>query len=338
MDDVAEHAGLDPNADPMLGISVRDEDTDALAILPLAILPFHSVTLRGLLMVKNNFCESVVQMFREDRTGAGHIKTKDLKQNIREISSPDLKMVRKIATLYSFDVYSLRIQLRALGLQVNDAKYLKISPSKQAELDRYVRPFTARLVNEIYGDDSNSSATTDVSQLFRDADPVKAREKLKTIAQRINVDLAQVPVFLEDYGDIYLSIAYYRDQLDLVNPTIDDFNAAMTMVLKDAQLSKNPDIKRAAEKMTTRVNKMRDVLRGRFRLFQESTDEMWADMNAEKFGDFKVMVEDNHAAIGGLLCKLNVKMVAWAEKFPSLHTTGPARFADFLMSDMRQGF
>ncbi len=318
--------------------AVRDEDTDSLSTIPLAILPFDSVMLRGLSMIKNNHGQSVVQMFDDDRAGAGHVHPADLRKTIGEISTGDMDIVIKVGKLHSFDVYSLRISLRDMGIAVNDTKYLKLSQKMQSELATYVRPFTERLTRSIFGNDTDESESTDVGQLLRGMDPVKAKQNLKLIADKIQIDLAQVPLFLEDYGDIYLSIAYYRNILDQLDPKVENFVAAVEEIATHQQLKTNTDIVGTANKMNARVNKMRDVLRGRFQLFTQSTNEMWDDMNADKFADFKTMVEDNHGAIGGILCKLGTKMEAWHEKFPSRHTAGPNRCADFLMSDMRQGF
>lgn len=88
----------------MMNVAVRDEDTDSLSTLPLAILPLGSVTLRGLLMVKNIHCESVVQMFRDTRAGSGHVHPAQLKQTIHEISRTDMDIITKVGKLHSFDV------------------------------------------------------------------------------------------------------------------------------------------------------------------------------------------------------------------------------------------
>ncbi len=328
---------LDHANDPMMGFAVSDEDTDSLSLMPLAILPFDSVTLRGMNMVKNAAFESAIQMYKDDRTGAGLVEPESLPQYVNAISTHDLMIIKHVSELHSFDVYCLRIALRTHGIEVNDAKYLRLSPKKQEELEVYVRPFTARLIRAIYGDDA-SAETTDVSQLLKDADPAKARANLKAIAEKIQIDLAEVPQFLEDYGDIYLSISYYKDLLDKLGPRIAEFKAAMDTIAKHPQLKTNPDLPRTAHRLTERVDKMSAMLRNRFTLFARATNDMWNDMSADKFAEFKKLVEDNHTAIGGILCKLQVKMDMWHDKFPSRHTAGPNRMADYLMTDMRQGF
>jgi len=153
----------------------------------------------------------------------------------------------------------------------------------QADLDKYVQPFTARLTRSIFGDESSEAANT----LLKNADPAKALDNLKLIAQKIQIDLNKVPLFLKDYGDIYLSIAYYRNILDQLEPKIENFIMAMDIITKHQQLKTNADVVATAKRMTSRVEKMQEVLRGRFQLFTQSTNEMWNDMSADKFADFK---------------------------------------------------
>ena len=174
--------------------------------------------------------------------------------------------------------------------------------------------------------------------MLKDPDVNKVRTKLAMIANKIHIDLADVPVFLEDYGDIYLSIAYYRNILDKVRGPLEEFSAAMDTIQRDRMLKESAEIVSTAKKIQGRANKMRDVLIDRFDMFTKSTNDMWNDMNADRFGEFKMMVEENHSTLGGLLCKLQVKMNTWNNRFPSRHTAGPNRLADFMMTDMRQGF
>jgi len=112
----------------------------------------------------------------------------------------------------------------------------------------------------------------------------------------------------------------------------------MEMIASNERLQSNGDVVSTAKKMHKRATTMRDVLLERFQSFATNTDIMWDDMNANNFSAFKDMVEDNHTAIGGILCKLGIKMEAWHRKFPSIHIAGPNRLAEYLMTDARQGF
>jgi len=318
-------------------IVIRDADRDSLSALPLAIIPLETPALQRVRLVKNNSLEGVVEMFEDASTGSGHVHPKSLYEAIPSVTGLDTEVVKKLASLHSYDVYSLRISLRDAGINVNDVSFLKLSSSKQEELSVYMRPFIQRLIVQIYGGGADVGSTTDITTLFHDPDVKVARQKLTTISSQLSIALQDVPGFLEDYGDVYLSIAYYRQCLDTIAPTIDDFVTAMNDILKHDQLKQNPDLIKVAKRLQAKVLKLQSVLDERFRIFSQSTQEMWQDMNADRFGEFRTLVEDNHAALGGLLCALSVKMNAWASKFPSRHSAGPNRWADFVMTDMRQG-
>jgi len=323
---------LMPNAQ-MAGVFARKEeqidesDIDSLSVLPLGILPMQTAGLRNVRMVKDS-----------KNVGTGLIYPGNLHDQFPTMSPDDHTIVRAVAELHSFDVYSLRIALRAMGVKVDNTEHLCLSGSKQQELQSYIRPFTERLVKQIYGSDSDEAgAVTDVSTLFHDPDVNAAREKLKNIAGSLSISLADVPQFLEDYGDIYLSVAYYRSCLDMVRPVIEDFLASTAEIKNHPQMKQNFEMVKVCTRLETKFLKLQEVLVGRFEVFAKSTDEMWANMSAEKFGDFKKLVEDNHTALGGLLCTLTVKMNLWHNKFPTRHVAGPSRRADFIMTDMRQG-
>lgn len=316
---------------------IKDADRGSLSALPLAIIPLETPALRRVRLVKNNCLEGVVEMFDDESTGSGHVHPNNLYEAIPSVSGLDSEVVKKLSTLHSYDVYSLRISLRNAGIDVNDVSFLKLSPSKQGELSIYMKPFIKRLVMQIYGGGVEISDDADITTLFHDPDVQVAKQKLKTISDQLSIALHEVPEFLEDYGDVYLSIAYYRQCLDTIAPIIDDFAAAMDDILKHNQLKQNPELIKVAKRLQAKVLKLQGVLDERFRIFAQSTQEMWQDMSADRFSEFRKLVEDNHAALGGLLCALSVKMNAWAGKFPSRHTAGPSRWADFVMTDMRQG-
>ncbi|MBT6221160.1 MAG: hypothetical protein HOI45_15710 [Rhodospirillaceae bacterium] len=319
-------------------VSVKAADIDSLWILPLAVLPLKTPGLRKVRLMKSNHLEGVVEMFASDGAGSGHIRPLDLSETFADIDTGDTAMIEKLAALHSYDVYSLRISLREMGVDVTDSKHLTLSKSKQEELAVYMKPFTDRLIMQIYGDDGTASGETDIQALFRDADPNVARQKLKTISDTLNIDLQSVPQFLEDYGDIYLSIAYYRQNLISIAPVIMDFLEACYEISRHNQLSQNPEAMKVCKRLEAKTAKLRDVLSDRFAVFQQSTEAMWEDMNAERFGEFKQLVEDNHAALGGLLCTLSVKMNGWHKRFPERKSAGPHQWVDYMMTDTRQGY
>ena len=164
-----------------------------------------------------------------------------------------------------------------------------------------------------------------------------ARDKLKQLSTKLGIQITDVPQFLEDYGDIYLSVAYFRQVMDQLQPTITDFEYSVREILKHPQLRQDPTMARTCQRLMEKVLKLNSVVGERFEIFVRSTDEMWEDINAERFQSFKKLVESNHTAIGGLLCTLNVKMSAWSEKFPFRSAGGPVKRAEFILTDMKQG-
>jgi hypothetical protein len=64
---------------------------------------------------------------------------------------------------------------------------------------------------------------------------------------------------------------------------------------------------------------------------------MWDNLSAERFRKIERIIKAYHLTMGGILCALTVKMDAWAEKFPQRNIGGPARRADFIMTDIKHG-
>jgi hypothetical protein len=166
-------------------VTVKAADKNSLWILPLSVLPPKTPGLRKVRLIKNNHIKGVVEMFASDGTGSGHIRPFDLRETFADIDTGDTAMIEKLAALHSYDVYSLRISLREMGVDVADSKHLTLSKGKQEELAVYMKPFTDRLIMQIYGDDEDHGEDIDIQALFRDADPEVARQKLKTISESL---------------------------------------------------------------------------------------------------------------------------------------------------------
>lgn len=49
----------------------------------------------------------------------------------------------------------------------------------------------------------------------------------KMVASELKISLADVPKFLEDYGDVFMSLAYYKNCLDNLIPKVLTYNGAM---------------------------------------------------------------------------------------------------------------
>ena len=316
-------------------------ERDSLHILPLSVLPIKTAALKRARMVKNVRLQSVIEMFTEEGTGSGQLSVRDISQEFDwpdDSSHPDHIMLRKLAQMPSFDVYSLRIKLREHGIKVEDEDELKLSPEKIKDLTECMSTFTHPLIAEIYGTDNiDISDLSDIMKLFRDPDIKKAKEKLEQMADKLGIELMEIPKFLEDYGDIFLSLSYYQQCLDRIEPVIEEFFAAMDEIRSNYQLSQDKNLMKTCDMLERTINDLMADISGRFETFDRSTKEMWNDISAERFSRVKELIKSYHTTIGGVLCALSVKIDAWHALFPSKDIGGPVKRGDFIMTEMKQG-
>lgn len=321
---------------------MKDVDRDSLHILPLSILPIQTKPLKRARMIKNVRLDSVIEFFDDADAGSGQLEIEGLitEYDWPEVPPhPDLVLLRSLALLPSYDVYSLRILLREQGIPVNNVNALKLSKSKSQELGMYMRDFTRPLIVEIYGDgeDVDIQSFEDVVNLFRDPDVKKAKEKLQLMADKLEIQLEDVPKFLEDYGDIFLSLSYYRQCLDTIAPVITQFLDTVAELKENWQLRNDPNLMKTCKMMENTINELMAAITGRFENFDRSTKDMWDEISAARFRRVEEIIKSMHTTIGGVLCSLDVKMNAWARLFPDKNSGGPVRRSEFIMSEMKQG-
>ncbi len=237
----------------------------------------------------------------------------------------------------SYDVYSLRVELRNVGIAVNDFDALRLSPNKNEELTEYMRDFTRPLISQVYADtDQDISDVSQIIEMFKNPDRGQAMENLKKLAGILNVNLMEIPQFLEDYGDIFLSLAYFKNCLDDIVPSIMDFIQAMEELRQNFQLKHDRNLVDNSIFIENALNNVTASITGRFESFHRHSSDMWDDINAESFSKVKNLISSHHMTVGGVLCGLSVKMTMWNERFGS-GRGGPQTRADFVLSEMRHG-
>ena len=321
--------------------TIKDVDRDSLHILPLAIIPLETKALTRARLIKNVRLRSVIELFSDQATGSGQLGIDDLGREFNWPTNkihPDLLVMRKLALLPSYDVFSLRILLRQHGIRVADIDALKLSQTKNEELTEYMTMFSRPLILQIYGDeDLNIQDFSDVVGLFRDPDVKKALDKLKVMAEKLEIELEEVPRFLEDYGDIFLSLSYYRQCLDQIEPIIGEFLDTLDELRSNFQLKHDPGLMETCSMIQATINGLMAAITGRFENFDRSTKDMWNEITAERFRKVEKLISSYHTTIGGVLCSLSVKMNAWAKLFPDRDSGGPVKRSEFIMSEMKQG-
>lgn len=316
------------------------DDRDTLHTLALRIMPLKNPTLKRARLIKNSRLESVVELYRAPTVGSGQVDVEKLPQQlgVNALTPGDFALLRRLALMPSYDVYSLRVTLRELGVVVEENEALRLSPAKTKELSAYMKNFTRPLMMQIYGEDGKQiDSIQDIIALFRDPDLQKARHRLTVMASKLGIDIATIPRFLEDYADIFLSLSYYKQCLDAVTPKVYDFFDSLADLRKSYQVRSNAQLINACTELESTFNALLTSVTGRLESFDRHTKDMWNDLSAERFRKIESVIKAFHTMMGGILCALTVKLDAWTEQFPSRTAGAPGRRGDFILNDMRHG-
>lgn len=315
---------------------ISDDDRDSLHVLPLCIVPLQTHVLQRTRMIKNAHLDSVIEMFEGKATGSGQIKIESLGVAFNGLPYADLTTLTKLSKLNSYDVYSLRILLRKQGIPVDEGE-LRLSRRKQLELTEHMRRFTRPLITHIYGDEQAIGDYADAIAMLSHPDVRRARERLRTLADRLGIRIDQVPKFLEDYGDIFLSISYYRQCFGGIGPALTDFTETVEEIRSNRLLQSDRNLVDNCTRIRGVFDDLTNLMRQRFRTFDFGSKNMWVDIDPLRFQKFRDLVQNSHTMMGGVLCALTVKMDSWQQKFPQRHLGGPLKRAEFIVTELQQG-
>jgi hypothetical protein len=324
------------NSDPP---DIADEDRDSLHTFPISILPLKTPIFRRARLVKNFRLDSVVEFFNVGGGGRGQIDVAGIGNFLGVPDSsnhPDISLLKTVASLPSFDVYSLRILLRSHRIPIPDDTALNLSPVKIQSLSAYMTSFTRPLVAEIFGHDTVGQNFGEILGMFRTDSAVSVRARLATMSQKLGIPIEAIPKFLEDYGDIFMSLSYYRQCLDQLLPQVQSFMDGVAAVRANHQLAQDRSLMGIVDMIEETINGRLANITGKIESFERSTKDMWRELSGERFKRIESLISRYHLSIGEALCALSVKMGAWSDQFPT-SSGGVGRRAAFIMSDMRQG-
>lgn len=321
-------------------LSSEQLDMDSIHILPLSIIPFETPGLKRARLIKNSALESVIELYQDESSGSGQVAPEKLDQVFRWTGNEgyeDQRIANSLAALNSYDVYCLRIDLRRLGIEVDEHTQLSLSEAKQSELVEYMRYFTGPLLQQVYGSsDVDVSSYSDLLNMFANPDKEQALTNLKLLAEKLEIDVLAVPTFLEEYGDIYLSLAYYKAGLDEIVPKLEIFYDQMGELQNSYQMKQDRGLMTTCTFLREQLGDISSSITGRFESFDRHSQSMWEDLNATSFQKVRAMIEGHHATIGGVLCGLTVKMNIWGDRI-GRRNVGPVQQAEFIRSHMRSG-
>ena len=316
-------------------------ETDSLHILPMHILPLKTPGLKHARMVKNVRGDSMIELFHDSDTGSGQVEPSRLGRMfdwpVGE-KHPDGVLIAKLGLLQSFDVYSLRMQLRGLGIEVENIDDLRLSDGRRQELDRYMKVFTRPLMDLIYSQDEQSglSNISDLIASFNSSDNRAARENLNRLAGKLKIILTKLPAFLTDYGDVFLSLAYFKDQFDQMVPRLEALLVRMEELKRDEIFRNDPQVAALLTNVSEELNEIMAHIAGRIESFDKHTASMWQNLSEDTFRKVKIMIESNHGTIGGMLCGLYVKIQGYEDKFSGSDPSNQA-LADYIAAYIKPG-
>ncbi len=314
-----------------------DADKDSVDRLPLESIPLASGALRGARLVKNARMETSVEIHNDPLSGSLQVSPESI-ADFMETSPRDQAIINSLAGLQSFDVYSLRGNLKKLGVEVKDADALDLSEDMKEGLSIYSLEFTRPLVEKIFGQGSKNIKTTQGLQaILRDPDMARVKENLKVIAEKTGLQLSDIPKFIEEYSEVFLSVSYYRYSFESVGPDIDRFLFWMCEVRSRREVISSPKTLDQCKEVEEILRFLGNSIRERLLQFQTSFELFWADINKESFGEMRKQIEENHSSMGSVLCGLVVKMNLWKKTFPDNTVGGPATRAKFVVTDMEPG-
>ena len=218
----------------------------------------------------------------------------------------------------------MRILLRENSIPFTDASALQLSPTKIAELTSYMVKFTNPLVREIFGTENEKVENFgDILALFRSPDVKSSLAKLQNMADTLGIQILEIPIFLENYGDVFLSLSYFRQCLDRITPAIQAFLASLSDITNNYQFRQDANLIRTCKTMEATIKERVAAITGRFENFDRSSEDLWKNLSADRFRHVEQQIRSYHTAIGGTLCALSVKMDAWLKNFPDPSVGGP---------------
>lgn len=310
-------------------------DMDALDTFPLSIVPLSSLSLRSAKLIKNTRMETTVELHNDPITGSYQIFPEAIAETFKG-ADKDQELIVKLSLLNSYDVFSLRNSVKKLGLELQDPEVLTLSADMLSTLNKYTMHFTRPLLENIFGA-NNSKNTQDLQQLLRDPDVSRVRENLMIMTRQTGIPLANIPKFIEDYNEVFLSLSYYRYSFESIAEPITRILLWLDELRHHRDIMATPQTLSSCKRTEEALKFLSTSLRERLGRLQYSFETFWKDINQQSFINLRQQIEDNHASMGAVLCGLVVKLRNWEKSFPDNSVGGPVTRAKFVVTELEPG-
>ncbi len=337
LDTINAHRHADTGAADEL---VTDYDRDSIHTLPLGTVPVQDSGLRKARLIKNVRLETQIELYRESGMGSAQISVDEIPNFFhgdQDSLMSDIAILKKLEALKSFDCYSLRRGFREAGVKVDTGVGLSLSNAKRRELFPFMRNLTRPIIRYIYGgkhlDVNDTQALMD---LISNPDQRAVRSRLEGMAGALDTTLDELPNLLEDFGDTFMSLSYYRSYFVYVVPKLDMMVEWMREVSGSPMLRNDSRMQQNFKGIEQALTFLSKNVTRRFNQFDKNIVIDWDKVTIGTFNQVRKLITTHHASLAEVLSGLTVKVYEWENAFPN-RGGSPDRRADFLLSEIKPG-
>lgn len=315
---------------------IESNDNDSLHVLPLSLIPLEINALKKTRLIKNTRLEGLLELYSEASIGSGQVALDDL-ETVFDFSggrAKDLMLIKKLSALHSYDVYSLRVSLRRLKIEVDNIEGLKLSAEMADSLSEHMSAFTRPLILKIYGhDDLETTSFRDVLLLFTDPNADAARDNLRALARSLDIQLIDIPKFLETYADVFLSLSFFQKCHDITADDLAHFLDDLRALQSAVQGKATNDIQHVANQISGLHGDVANIME----MFRTQTEDMWQNISAERYQKMSRLITEHQEKIGANLCAITVKLNAWKQLEFSATTDSVSDKVGFVTREIGHG-
>jgi hypothetical protein len=314
-------------------------EQDNLHSLSLSAFDIKHKGLKNARLLKNTYLESIIEFADEEFEGLGHLRATDLfiSFNDIEVCHEELKMIKGLMLLPSFDCYTLKRGLAPLKLSLLNEEVLKLSDGMEASLFPLMSRVTRPLIQYLYTDDNlRIKDTKSLLYIIQNTDSIKVKNRLHIVANNLEISLNDLPIFFTQFGELFLSISYFENIFLEYKQKLDQLLLWAEDGMQNSSLRNDPNAQREFTSCDRGLRSLKRNLESRFSHLLKITQINWDELKASEFRKIQREILSQQANLGIGLCALTVKILEWEKQFPSAGGS-PQQCFEFLSSELNTG-
>tara|TARA_Y100000588_G_scaffold359279_1_gene418176 strand:- start:1386 stop:2408 length:1023 start_codon:yes stop_codon:yes gene_type:complete len=318
---------------------ISSEIRDSIYSISLSAFGIGHPVLKSAKLVKNTGLETVLDFGETELKDIGMIGPRELLLHFdqEEIPAEDMNVVSTLAGLPSLDCYTIKRALAPLKIKVEDDSIFSLSPEMKSSLFPLMSRITRPLIQYLYADERFGVSDTEaLLSLIRDTEPLKVRDRLDVIAANLSVSLTDLPTYLEEFGELFLSVSFFESIFMEFAPKTDQLLAWAEDGIQNSNLRNDPSAQSQFAQIDRRLRYVKTNLQERFKHLSKITQIDWEELSSTDFKEIQREILAQQANLGVGLCGLVVKATEWENQFPSAGGS-PQQCLEFLSQDLNLG-